>query len=243
LSTQGFGGQIDDWEQVEFDLSAHAGNTATLRWTFASDYSVHSYYGWYIDDVLIGDPSTSYEIPIVSNDDPRPVETVFLHQNFPNPVRNSTTFSFALPHNVQTAELSIYNVKGQLVKTFSPNIDEGPFFDYEWNGKDNANKPVANGVYFYRLTTDKKEITKKKVYVEAVMNTADNTDTLIMFDRNPFSKTMPTRQKLLIIESILKTIRENGIKAPKIRFLVNNQTLVDPHLDFSISWPLEGFFE
>jgi hypothetical protein len=87
------------------------------------------------------------------------------------------------------------------------------------------------------------ELTKKKVYVEAVMNTADNTETLIMFDRNPFSKTMSTRQKLLIIESILKTIRENGIKAPKIRFLVNNQTLADPHLDFSISWPLEGFFE
>lgn len=166
LSTQGFGGQIDDWEQVEFDLSAHAGNTATLRWTFASDYSVHSYYGWYIDDVLIGDPSTSYEIPIVSNDDPRPVETVFLHQNFPNPVSNSTTFSFALPHNINTAELSIYNVKGQLVKTFSPNLDEGPFFEFEWDGKDNVNKPVANGVYFYRLTSDKKEITKKLLLLQ-----------------------------------------------------------------------------
>jgi len=166
LSAPGFGGQIDDWEQVEFDLSAHAGSTATLRWTFASDTSVHSYYGWYIDDVLIGDPSTSYEIPIVSNDDPRPVETVSLHQNFPNPVRNSTTFSFALPQNIQTAELSIYNVKGQLVKTFSPNIDEGPHFTFEWDCKDNVNKPVANGVYFYRLTTDKKEITKKLLLLQ-----------------------------------------------------------------------------
>ena len=152
--------------QAEFDINGYTGDNAILRWHFASDVSQHNYYGWYIDDVLIGDPSTSYEVPIVSNDDPRPVETVSLHQNFPNPVSNSTTFSFALPQNIQSAELSIYNVKGQLAKTFSPNIDEGPFFEFEWDGKDNVNKPVANGVYFYRLTTDKKEITKKLLLLQ-----------------------------------------------------------------------------
>ncbi|HHE39954.1 MAG TPA: T9SS type A sorting domain-containing protein [Candidatus Cloacimonetes bacterium] len=166
LGAQGFGGQLDEWEQVEFDLSSYAGSTANMRWNFGSDTSVNTYYGWYIDDVLIGDPSSSYEIPIVSNDEPRPVETVSLHQNFPNPVSNSTTFSFALPQNIQRAELSIYNVKGQLVKTFSPNLDEGPFFEFEWDGKNNINKSVANGVYFYRLTTDKKEITKKLLLLQ-----------------------------------------------------------------------------
>ncbi|TSA24574.1 T9SS C-terminal target domain-containing protein, partial [bacterium] len=166
LGAQGFGGQIDDWEQVECDLSSYSGQTATLRWTFASDNSVHNYYGWYIDDVLIGDPSTSYEIPVVSLDDPRPVQVVSLYQNFPNPVRNSTTFSFALPQDIQKAELSIYNLKGQLVKTFTPNIDEGPRFEIEWNGKDSFNKPVASGVYLYRLTTDRKEITKKLLLLQ-----------------------------------------------------------------------------
>jgi len=166
LGTQGFGGQLNEWEQVEFDLSSYSSQTATLRWTFASDNSVHNYYGWYIDDVLIGDPNSSYEIPIVSADNPRPVQTVSLHQNFPNPVRNSTTFSFALPQNIQKAELSIYNIKGQLVKTFIPNIAEGPLFEIQWNGKDSFNKPVASGVYFYRLTTDQKEITKKLLLLQ-----------------------------------------------------------------------------
>ncbi|MBC8382303.1 MAG: T9SS type A sorting domain-containing protein, partial [Candidatus Cloacimonetes bacterium] len=166
LGALGFGGQLDEWEQVEFDLSSYSGQSATIRWHFASDTSVHSYYGWYIDDVLIGDPSTSYEIPVVSNDDPRPVQVVSLHQNFPNPVRNSTTFSFALPQNIQKAELSIYNIKGQLVKSFKPNINEGPRFEIEWNGKDSSNKPVASGVYFYRLTTDQKEITKKLLLLQ-----------------------------------------------------------------------------
>ncbi len=166
LSAQGFGGQLDEWEQVEFDLSSYAGSTANMRWNFGSDTSVNSYYGWYIDDVLIGDPSTSYEIPAVSVDDPHPVQTVSLHQNFPNPVQNSTTFSFALPQNIQKVELSIYNIKGQLVKTFSPNIDDGPHFEIEWNGKDSSNKSVASGVYFYRLTTGQKEITKKLLLLQ-----------------------------------------------------------------------------
>ena len=166
LDNQGFGGQISEWEQEEFNLSAYAGNTATLRWTFASDYSVHNFYGWYVDDVLIGDPSTSYEIPIVSNDDPRPVQTVSLHQNFPNPIKSTTTFSFALPQNIQKAKLSIYNIKGQLVKSYTPNIDEGPHFTFEWDGKDSSNRPVANGVYFYRLSTDKKDITKKLILLK-----------------------------------------------------------------------------
>lgn len=161
LSEQGFGGQLDEWEQVEFDLSAYAGNTAMLRWTFASDYSVNSYYGWYVDDVLIGDPATSYEIPVVSVGEVQQITKVSLNQNFPNPVRQSTTISFALPQNVTNAELKIYNIKGQLVKSFTPNVSEGPIFNLEWDGTDNAQKTVANGVYFYRLTTDEKDITKK----------------------------------------------------------------------------------
>ncbi len=161
LSEQGFGGQLDAWEQVEFDLSAYSGDAAMLRWTFASDYSVNSYYGWYVDDVLIGDPSTSYEIPVVSVGEVPQITQVNLQQNFPNPVRQSTTISFALPQNVTSAELKIYNIKGQLVKSFIPDLSEGPVFNLQWDGKDNQEKSVANGVYFYRLTTNEKDITKK----------------------------------------------------------------------------------
>ena len=145
----GFGGNITAWEQVEFDLSNYAGSSTIIRWRFGSDTSVNNFYGWYVDDVLIGDPSSSYEIPVLANDDLRPVHTVSLNQNFPNPVRHSTTFSFSLPQDVQKAELSIYNIKGQLIKTFVPNISDGPVFEVEWDGKDKFNKSVSNGVYFY----------------------------------------------------------------------------------------------
>jgi len=84
-------------------------------------------------------------------------------------------------------------------------------------------------------------IMKKKVYVDAILKTYNDMELVVIFDRNPFSKQMGIRTKCMIIESILKTMRENNIKTSKIRFLVNHQPLKDPHLDFSQSWPHEGF--
>jgi len=84
---------------------------------------------------------------------------------------------------------------------------------------------------------------RKKIYVTAVLKTNNDFECIISFDRSPFSKQMSIRQKLMIIESILKTLRENGIKANKFRFLANHQPLTDPHLDFSEPWPLEGFLD
>ena len=40
------------WEQVTFDLSTYAGQTASFRWHLGSDSSVQ-YPGWYIDDVEV----------------------------------------------------------------------------------------------------------------------------------------------------------------------------------------------
>ncbi len=160
---QGFGSSIDEWQQVEFDISGYTGDNAILRWHFGSDTSENDYWGWYIDDVLYGDPTTSYPIPIMDDDPDHQIVTTKLQQNFPNPVLNSTTISFMLPINASKAELKIYNIKGQLVKTFIPDVSNGPLHEVQWDGKDMTEKPVANGIYFYRLTTNNKEITRKMI--------------------------------------------------------------------------------
>jgi len=88
-------------------------------------------------------------------------------KNFPNPVTSSTTISFSLPANAQKAELKIYNIKGQLVKTFVPKTSpKGVAINFVWDGKDNHDKTVANGVYFYKLETSEKQITKKMVLMK-----------------------------------------------------------------------------
>ena len=82
---------------------------------------------------------------------------------------------------------------------------------------------------------------KKKIHVEGAFTDQTNQELFLILDRSPFSKNMSIHQKLMITESVLKTLRKNDIRMPKIRFLANNQPLSDAHLDFSQSWPLEGF--
>jgi len=83
----------------------------------------------------------------------------------------------------------------------------------------------------------------KKIAVEQVLTSANNQQLLVFFDKSPLPKNVSIRAKLMIIESFLKTLRENGIKAPFIYFLVHNQPLPDAHLDFSLAWPIQDFVE
>ena len=159
-----YDGTQTDWISEISDLSDFAGEDQVyIRFLMDSDGYVQE-DGMHVDDILIGDPASSYEIPNVSNDDPYTINQFRLNQNFPNPVTCSTTISFSLPANVQKAELKIYNIKGQLVKTFIPEISPaGTAIDFVWDGKDNNDKNVSNGVYFYRLETNEKQVTKKLV--------------------------------------------------------------------------------
>ncbi len=162
-----YDGTQADWVAEISDLSDFAGEDQVyIRFLMDSDGYVEE-DGMHVDDILIGDPTSSYEIPTFSNDDPLVINKFKLNQNFPNPATGSTTISFSLPANTQNATLKIYNIKGQLVKTFIPEISpKGTAINFVWNGKDNNDKTVSNGVYFYRLETNEKQVTKKMVLMK-----------------------------------------------------------------------------
>jgi hypothetical protein len=88
-----------------------------------------------------------------------------LMQNYPNPFNPNTTIAFKISRqNAKDAELEIFNIKGQKVKTFSnlQNYESGNQ-QIEWNGTDEDDKSVASGLYFYKLKTDNKIIDTKKM--------------------------------------------------------------------------------
>jgi len=85
-----------------------------------------------------------------------------LKHNYPNPFNSSTTISFSLPLSTQKAELKIYNIKGQLVRKLDMDNKFG-IGSIAWDGLDSYGKKVGSGIYFYKLTADKKEIVKKMV--------------------------------------------------------------------------------
>jgi hypothetical protein len=86
-----------------------------------------------------------------SGDSPIPLITT-LRPNYPNPFNPSTNIAFILAKDTK-AQLDIYNVKGQKVKTLLNALLGKGKHTLEWNGKDEQGRPVSSGIYFSRLTT------------------------------------------------------------------------------------------
>jgi len=94
------------------------------------------------------------------------IHKLYLFQNKPNPFSYSTTITFisADYERIQDYELSIYNAKGQLIKTY--NGKKHNFWvktDIVWDGTDEQGKEVAPGTYFYKLEYNGNAVVRKMV--------------------------------------------------------------------------------
>ena len=82
-------------------------------------------------------------------------------KNYPNPFNPSTMIEFSIK-NYSRVELSVYNIKGQKVKTLANNEFERGNHSIIWNGEDESNKFVSSGLYYYKLTVNGKTRAVKK---------------------------------------------------------------------------------
>ena len=92
-------------------------------------------------------------------------QPVSLNQNYPNPFNPNTEISFNIM-NDENVVLSIYNVKGQQVKTLVTDDLKAGNHKYLWNGQNDSGENVSSGMYFYKLDTSKKSITKKMLLMK-----------------------------------------------------------------------------
>ncbi len=92
--------------------------------------------------------------------------------NYPNPFNPSTTISFELTtEHTENTELSIYNIKGQKVKTLEcinrvNAKTTRSFYSITWNGNDNNNKSVSSGIYFYKISAGGSSAIKKMLLLK-----------------------------------------------------------------------------
>ena len=115
--------------------------------------------------VMFAEIQVVFPLPVSNSDNTVTAAPKMLNQNFPNPFNPETTISFDMP-KAAPANLSIYNVKGQLVKTlFNGNAAFGRN-NMVWNGTDNNGASVTSGLYFYRLSTDGKVETRKMMLMK-----------------------------------------------------------------------------
>jgi len=83
------------------------------------------------------------------------VEKISQFSNHPNPFNPTTTIEFSIL-NDSKIEISIFNIKGQKIKTLTQNEFTKGSHSIIWNGDDEFNKRVSSGIYFYKLKVDDK---------------------------------------------------------------------------------------
>jgi len=94
-----------------------------------------------------------------------PTGDTALEQNHPNPFNPLTTIPFNLAAR-QAVELAVFDAGGRRVATLlNTELDPGPH-EVDWDGTDDRGRPVASGVYFYRLTAGGAEQTKKMMLLK-----------------------------------------------------------------------------
>ncbi|MFO7659768.1 MAG: FlgD immunoglobulin-like domain containing protein, partial [Candidatus Cloacimonadaceae bacterium] len=93
-------------------------------------------------------------------DDQTVVPVVMAASNYPNPFSAETTISYSVPKDGM-AQLTVYNTKGQVVRTLAHNNVKAGNFTATWNGKDESGNSVANGIYFLRLDSNNQRLIKK----------------------------------------------------------------------------------
>lgn len=94
-----------------------------------------------------------------------PTQTA-LHPCFPNPFNPTTTISYDLNERV-TISLAIYDVTGRRIRTLvdGESSDAGRY-RRAWDGRDDAGRAVATGVYFYRLDAGTYSKSRKMVMLK-----------------------------------------------------------------------------
>lgn len=87
--------------------------------------------------------------------------------NYPNPLKDLTTIRFYLS-NKSDVKIMIYDVNGRIVwqKEMRNYETKNGLNEIIYDGKNESGLKISNGVYFYKIITDKKTITKKLVIMK-----------------------------------------------------------------------------
>lgn len=81
---------------------------------------------------------------------PEMPEEFALFGNYPNPFNPGTHICFSL-QRPGPVNLSIYNINGQLVQQIEQGYSSAGYHQIYWNGRDQWNKMLSSGIYFYKL--------------------------------------------------------------------------------------------
>ncbi|MBN2830562.1 MAG: T9SS type A sorting domain-containing protein [Candidatus Cloacimonetes bacterium] len=141
----------------------------TYRFTDVEVYNNARY--WYWLECLDIDGTTHFFGPVSvtlgdgGDDNPGIVTKTQLNSIYPNPFNPDTRVSFSVVGQ-SNVKISVYDVRGRLVRELTNRVySEGPHHEL-WNGLDDNGKSVAGGVYFIRMISADYTAVKKALLLK-----------------------------------------------------------------------------
>jgi Peptidase family C25/Propeptide_C25/FlgD Ig-like domain len=137
-----------------------------------ADLSFDLYYGRDMETERIKPRNIIYDqenryIMVFLDEEPEnmPIPVELSLTNYPNPFNPSTTIEYAIKEACQV-ELSVYNIKGQLVKRLVDESLEPGYYQTFWDGKDKQGSVCASGIYFSQMKAGKEVIRDRMMLIK-----------------------------------------------------------------------------
>jgi len=121
----------------------------------------------YFTDLIMPVENTNYIVKLTGDTPSQSVTTInplVSLKSYPNPCNSQAAISFKLKYDTDV-HVSIYNVKGQMVKDFGKTGYKSGNNSLIWNGTDYTNKEITGGIYFIKLESGKNILTHKMVVI------------------------------------------------------------------------------
>ncbi len=153
-----------DWSSVE--VFVDGGTTVFSNQIFPRDRSPEVRFSAIngtaeINELQITELSSVWGQEVSSMPEIDVPDQVELKQNYPNPFNPSTNIRFSLPET-QDIQINIYDLKGRQITTLIEAEKSAGEHQVQWEPGEN----IASGVYFYRLQTDDRQITRQMMFVK-----------------------------------------------------------------------------
>ncbi len=120
---------------------------------FLNDYYTETISGININEtsLIVNDINFVLTYGVETDEDNLVPIVTLLYNNYPNPFNPSTTISFSTVEDSKNTTLEIYNFRGQKVKTLVNDILEPGEYSVVWNGRNDNNRAVSSGIYYYKM--------------------------------------------------------------------------------------------
>jgi len=132
-----------------------------------SDYK--TYYYWLSSCELDGTIQYYGPVMIKTNQEeiipPVLISETCLHPAYPNPANPSSMISFDLSEDSHV-EITLYNIKGQLITKLTDQTYTKGKYQLIWDGKDQQDKYCTTGVYFYQMKCKNYQSVKKLMIIK-----------------------------------------------------------------------------